>query len=255
MKVSIIIPVYNEAKSFEKLLKKVLAVKLPIQKEILIIEGGSTDGTTQLVHKYDTYTKSTDKNSKNTDTTQKNTIRTFYVTEHFGKGYKVRYGIKKSTGDIILIQDADLEYDPNEYPELLAPIIKGTTSFVLGSRHMQKKTWKIREFDYSRWYGRLIDGLDAGFKYFFALLYGIYITDPNTMYKIFRKDCLKRMTLRSNNFDLDMELLAKLLKKGYKPIELPVSYKGRSREEGKKIRIVKDGIRAIWTTIKYRIVD
>src|SRR5436853_591300 len=136
MKLSIIIPVYNELEHFEKLLKKVMAVKLPIKREIIIVEGGSTDGTTELVHKYDKHLG----------------IRTFFVTEHIGKGYKVKYGIQQATGDIILIQDADLEYDPAEYPELIDPIIKGKTAFVLGSRHLGKSTWKIREFARTKWY-------------------------------------------------------------------------------------------------------
>jgi glycosyltransferase involved in cell wall biosynthesis len=237
-KLSIIIPIYNEAATFEKLLKRVLAVKIPLKKEIIIVEGGSTDGTTKLVKKYK----------------GKPGIKIFFVTEHIGKGYKVRYGIKRATGDIIMIQDADLEYDPADYNDLLAPILKGKTKFVLGSRHLRKHTWKIREFARGKWYkpAILLNVGDHMLKLYFTTLYGTYLTDPNTMYKVFSRDCLKGITLRSNNFDLDMELLIKLFKKGYRPIEVPVSYHGRSYEEGKKIHPVRDGLRAGWAILRYR---
>lgn len=240
MKVSIIIPVYNEEKTFDILMKKVLAVKLPIKKEILIVEGLSTDKTPKIVDKYK----------------DKPDVKVFHVTEHRGKGYKVRYGIKKSTGDIILIQDADLEYDPGEYPELLAPIIKGKAKFVMGSRHLRVHSWKIRKFARVRWSWQayIFNAGAAMIKWYFTLLYRVPISDPDTMYKIFRKDCLKGITLKSNGFDLDMEIIAKLIRKGYKPVELPVSYKGRSYAEGKKIRM-RDGFRHIWAITKYRFLN
>ena len=238
-KVSIIIPVYNERDTFEKLLKRVLKVKLPIEREIIIIEGNSTDGTRKIVKKYE----------------GKKDIKIYYINKYCGKGYKVRFGIKKSTGDIILIQDADLEYDPMEYPQLLAPLLKGKTKFVLGSRHLGKKTWKIREFDHSKWYGHFVSVGSEATNWYFLLLYGVKLTDPQTMYKIFTRDCLNTVTLKSNEFDLDWEIVIKLCKTGFKPIEVPVSYKARTFEQGKKIRIVRDGFRALWAITKYRFIN
>jgi glycosyltransferase involved in cell wall biosynthesis len=233
--VSIIIPVYNEAASIEALLRKVLAVKIPARKDIIIVEGCSTDGTERIVDRW----------------AGEHGIRVYHVTVK-GKGYKVRFGIERAAGQIIMIQDADLEYDPADYPDVLAPILAGRAKVVLGSRHMRAKTWKIRQLDKSRWYGGIINLLDRILKRCFWLITGRYLTDPNTMYKVFRKDCLEGIHLQSDNFDLDMELLIKLLRKGYRPIEVPVSYQGRSIAQGKKIRILKDGLRHVIAIVRFR---
>jgi glycosyltransferase involved in cell wall biosynthesis len=240
MKLSIIIPVYNEAGTFEELLKKVQKSKLPkgVRREILVVEGSSTDGTMQLVRKHER-----DKDTK-----------VFFVKKHKGKGYKVRYGLSQATGDIILIQDADLEYDPNEYSDLLKPILNGRASFVLGSRHLKKGHWRVRRFANVQ-HENLLNIGDAALKRVFWLVTGTYLTDPNTMYKVFRRECLNGISLRSNDFDLDIELVVKLLKKGYRPVEVPVSYRGRGYDEGKKIHPVRDGARALWALLKYRISD
>jgi glycosyltransferase involved in cell wall biosynthesis len=240
MKLSIIIPVYNEAATVEKVLKAVQDVKLPkgMTREIVVVENGSTDGTHEILEKHQH---------------DKDTVL-FFPDGHIGKGFKVRHGLEHATGDIILIQDADLEYDVNDYPELLAPLLAKKASFVLGSRHMRTKSWKVRKLAKSS-HAHLLNFGDAVLKRFFWLITGTYLTDPNTMFKVFDKRCLLDITLRSNDFDLDMELLVKLLRRGYKPVEVPVSYRGRGYDEGKKIHPVKDGLRAIKAILRYRFFD
>lgn len=237
MKLSIIIPVYNEESNFPELLRRVRAVKLPLDREIIVVEGGSTDSSRKIVRE-----------SAKTH----GDVQAHFLDGYCGKGTKVRHGLQKAKGDIVLIQDADLEYDPGDYPKLLEPIMKNETDFVLGSRHMGLHTWKIRDFDKSRavvinmgsW---LLHGL-------FALLYGRWITDPMSMYKVFRKECLK-FPLRSDGFHLDWEIMAKMVKHGHPPLELPVRYKARAVAEGKKTRVLRDGILAVWTIVRYRLAD
>lgn len=240
MKLSIIIPVYNEAATVEKVLQLVQEVKLPkgLEREIIIVENGSTDGTRDILEKH--------KHDKDTSI--------LFPDGPIGKGFKVRSGIEKSTGDIILIQDADLEYDVNDYPELLAPLLAKKTSLVLGSRHMRTKSWKVRKLAKSS-HAHVLNFGDAVLKRFFAIVTGTYLTDPNTMFKVFDKRCLLDIELHSDGFDLDMELLVKLLRRGYKPIEVPISYRGRGYDEGKKIHPVKDGLRAVKAIVKYRFFD
>ena len=239
MKLSVIMPVYNEAGTIEDVLRRVQRVKLPgVSREIIVVENGSTDGTREILGRH--------ANDKDT--------RVFFPKGPKGKGFKVRYGLTRATGDIILIQDADLEYDVKEYPELLAPILRGKADFVLGSRHMAAKSWKVRKLANAK-HGHLLNLGDALLKRYFWLLTGAYLTDPNTMFKVFRRSCLRGVTLRSDDFDLDMELLIKLLRKGYAPIEVPVSYKGRGYDEGKKIRPLKDGMRAGWAILRYQFRD
>ena len=244
-KLSIIIPVYNEERYFDKIMKKVLDVKLPddIHKEIIIVESNSTDGTKEIVRKY-------------AEILQRNVqFKIIFESRPRGKGYAVRTGLRYATGDVILIQDADLEYDPDEYSTLLQPIIDNNADFVLGSRHLGAETWKIRKFDYSRWYARLVNVGSEVLNSIFALLYNIKLTDPQTMFKVFRRDCINGIKFKSNHFQLDWEIVIKLCKNGYIPIEIPVSYKARTLEQGKKIRLSRDGFLALWTIIKYRFVD
>lgn len=236
---SFIIPVYNEEKTFAKMFARLDKVELPgVDREYIIVEAQSTDKSPQIL---DTYAKHKD-------------VRVFHLKKYCGKGTKVRYGFSKAKGDIIAIQDADMEYDPKDYPELLAPILAGKADFVLGSRHLGKSTWKIRQFDYTKFYARFIDVASIGLYAFFAVLYGTYLTDPQTMYKIFRKKCIQEIKFNSDLFDLDWEIVTRLVKRGHVPLEVPVNYKARSLEEGKKVRIVRDGFRAVWTILKYRFV-
>ena len=238
MKLSIIIPVYNEAATVEKLLEKVLAVKISkITKEIIIIESNSTDGTREILNKY------------------KKKCKIFYQDTPKGKGNALKIGFQNATGEIILIQDADLEYKPEEYLQLLQPILDNKTSFVLGSRPMGKDTWKIREYLKDTVYARLLNLGGLFYNTLFNILYGVHLTDPSTMFKVFKKECIKDITFKCNYFDLDWEIVAKLIKKGYKPIEIPISYTSRSLQEGKKIRFLRDGFLVFLAIIRFRFFN
>jgi glycosyltransferase involved in cell wall biosynthesis len=217
----------------------VMDVRLPVEKEIIIIESNSTDGTRKLVKKYE----------------KKKGIKIIYEDVARGKGAAIKKGFNEATGDIILIQDADLEYDPKEYPVLLLPILSGAADFVLGSRHLGMNTWQIRKFDYSKWYGNLVNLGSEALNMLFYILYQVKLTDPQTMFKVFRKECISDVNFKSNYFQLDWEIVIKLIKKGYIPKEVPISYKARTVEEGKKIRLSRDGILALIAIFKYRIMD
>jgi glycosyltransferase involved in cell wall biosynthesis len=233
MKVSIIIAVYNEAGTVATLLDRVWAQPLPeAAKEIIIVESNSTDGSRALVAEFLA--------RHPCEATAR--INVIHQDGPRGKGHAIRQGLAAATGDIVLIQDADLEYDVADYPELLRPIIEGRTAFVLGSRHMGPNGWKIRKFANGGPRAALMNVGGMLFHALFNLLFNARLTDPTTMYKVFRADCLHGLTLTCDRFDFDFELLGKLLRSGFRPLEVPVSYQSRGFDEGKKIRIVRDPI-------------
>lgn len=239
-KLSIIIPVFNENRTIEEVIKRVRQVKLKnIKKEIIVVDDCSTDGTDKIIKSL----------------TAKHKFINLRNFKNRGKGYSVRKGLKVATGDIILIQDADLEYDIQEYPDLLEPILNGQTKFVLGSRHLQKGGWRMRKFLDSRVYAKILNFGSILYSRLFNLVYGVNLTDPGSMYKIFSKECLSDITLKSNHFDIDWELAGKLIKKGYIPLELPISYKSRSPKEGKKIKFGRDGALILYSILKYRFLN
>lgn len=228
MKLSIIIPVYNEEKTINKVLDKVLRVPLKkIKKEIIIVDDFSTDRSRKILNLL-----------------KKKNIKVFYHKKNMGKGYALRTGLKHITGDIILIQDADLEYNPDEYQNLLDPIIKGKAMVVYGNRFTGYNKPKYRIY----YLGNL------ALTFFTNLLYGSKINDMETCYKVFRKEALKNINLKSRRFDFEPEITAKFLKKGYKIHQVPISYQSRSIKEGKKIGW-KDGLEAFYYLIKYRFMD
>jgi len=231
--------VYNEAKLFPKIMQRIEDVKLEVVKEYVLVESNSDDGSRDLVKAYD----------------GKRGYVVILQDKPRGKGNAVKAGLAAATGTIMLIQDADLEYDPEEYPELLKPIVEGKTKFVLGSRHLGAGSWKIRSFDDSRWYAQLINYGTEVFGLIFALLYGQTLTDPQTMYKVFRRECMDGITWKSNYFQLDWEIVCKFVKRGYIPMEIPVSYDSRSNEEGKKIKLWRDGTLALWAMFYYRFFE
>ncbi len=244
-KVSIITPVFNEAESITEILNKVLHQPLPagLKKEMIIIESNSTDGTRELVQKFIA------ENQKS------NLADVYLILEDVprGKGHATRQGIQKASGDIILIQDGDLEYDVTDYPQLLQPIVDGHVDFVLGSRHLSAGNWKIRKFEESKittFY------MNLGGKFFhtlFNIIYQVKLTDPTTMYKVFLRKCIDGVAFESNRFDFDFELVAKLVKLGYIPLEVPISYKSRGFEKGKKVQLFRDPFMFLWVILKFRI--
>ena len=240
LKLSIIIPAYNESGTIKELLRRVKAVNLHgIKKEIIVIDDGSTDDTVNIVGKI-------------------GGVKLIKHAKNQGKGAAIRTGIKYATGDIIIIQDADLEYNPYDYYKLIKPIIENKTKVVYGSRFLSKAEYTKRHKKFVK--GKHIKAYSAfyyggRFLTFLAnLLYNAKITDEATCYKVFKADVLKNLNLKCNRFEFCPEVTAKVRKKGYKIMEIPTSYKPRTMEEGKKINW-KDGIEAVWTLIKYGFVD
>lgn len=226
MKLSIIIPVFNEKDTILEILRRVEAVDLSAfncQKEIILVDDFSTDGTRQIL------------------ASLQNKYKVFFHEKNYGKGRAIRTGLQHATGDIVVIQDADLEYDPNDYLKLLAPIVEKGAKVVYGSRYLnrsEKSGW-LYYFG-----GRFLSVL-ANF------LYRLKITDEPTCYKMFRADVLKGVTLECEGFDFCPEITAKVARQGINIVEVPISYHPRSVKAGKKIKL-KDGLSAIWTLFKYR---
>ncbi|MGK5086321.1 glycosyltransferase family 2 protein [Bdellovibrionota bacterium FG-2] len=225
MKVSIVIPVYNEANTVQTLLNRVWLQELPrgLEKELIIIESNSTDKSREIVQNF----------AKTHE--QTGTVKLILQEVGKGKGNAMKEGFAAATGDIILIQDADLEYDVADYPALLDPILDGHANFVLGSRHLSAGSWKIRKFEGNPFKAALLNFGGVFFHALFNLLYNQSLTDPTTMYKVFRRSCIGNTKFVSDRFDFDFELVAKLIRKGNSPLEVPVSYTSRGFEEGKKV--------------------
>ena len=220
---SVVLPVYNESNTFPLLINQLIAKEIKgIDKEIIIVESNSTDNSRQLVLNYNNHPE----------------VKIILQDKARGKGNAVREGFDHASGDIVLIQDADLEYDLNDYDALLEPIINFKKPFVLGSRHGGK--WKMRHFEDQQ---KLSTYFNFGHILFTALvnlLYGQRLKDPFTMFKVFRRDCIYNLKFECNRFDFDFELVIKLLRKGYIPLEIPVNYDSRSFKEGKKVDMFRD---------------
>lgn len=224
LKLSVIIPCYNESATIEELIRRVEAVD--IKKEIIVIDDCSSDGTREIIKSWP----------------PERVIKIFHE-QNLGKGAAIRSGIAKVTGDIVIIQDADLEYDPGDYPALLKPFEDTQVKVVYGSRNMRPGFKK----SYERYYlgGRLVSMVTN-------LLYGTNISDEPTCYKLFRADLLRSLDVQAQRFEFCPEVTAKIAKRRIKIVEVPISYEPRKLEEGKKIGWL-DGIEAIWTLIKWRL--
>ena len=242
MKVSIVIPVYNEGATVGELLHQVWEQPLELEKEMVIVESNSSDGSRDIVKKF----------AQEKDALAPGSVKLVLQERPRGKGSAMREGFAHATGDIILIQDADLEYDVKDYPAVLAPIVEGKTAFVLGSRHLSAGSWKIRKFEGAFIKAQFMNLGGALFHGYFNILFGTHLTDPTTMFKVFRRDCLEHFTLKANRFDFDFELLGKLIRAGYPPLEVPISYVSRGFEEGKKVRIFRDPPMWMWMILKTR---
>jgi glycosyltransferase involved in cell wall biosynthesis len=227
MKLSVIIPVYNEEKTITEIVERVAATGLA--DEIILVDDCSTDGTRDLLAAME----------------QMSGARVLYHEKNQGKGAAVRTGLSAARGDIILIQDADLEYDPRDYPALLKPIREGMADIVYGSRFLGGPR-RVTMF----WH------MIANRLLTFAtnLLYDTILSDMETGYKVFRREVVQGMTLRSRRFDFEPEFTAKVLKRRYRIFEVPITFNPRDYSEGKKIRL-KDAFEAVWTLVKYRFVD
>jgi hypothetical protein len=236
-KLSIVLPVYNEARYVRAVLDALLALPLSIPKEIVVVESQSSDGTRDIVRQYEAQAD----------------LRVIYQDRPRGKGHAVRAGLREATGSILLIQDADFEYDLGDYDALLAPILQRRTSFVLGSRTLGLEDWKVRRFAQGAFKGQLMNLAQVGFAKTFNLLYQQRTTDVNTMFKVFRRECLEGIQLESDGFELDIELVCKLVRAGYAPLEVPVNYVSRGYEEGKKIHFWPDAARSYWAFFKHRL--
>lgn len=243
-KVSIIIPVFNERRTVGKLLDNVKNVVLPnIKKEIIIIEDNSSDGSRDIVKEFANENKE---------------VKLILRKKGTGKGSAVLAGFKKVTGDIVLIQDADLEYDVADYAVVLQPLLNKKTDFVLGSRHLKhngETDWLIRRFKgKERAIAHFMNFGGVLFHNFFNFIYGVKLTDPTTMFKVFRTKLIKDVNLQGTYFELDWEIVCKFIRKGYLPVEVPVKYRSRGFAEGKKIRIIRDGWRGLVMIIKVRLL-
>jgi glycosyltransferase involved in cell wall biosynthesis len=228
-KLSIVVPVFNERNTLPEVLRRMRTVELPdgIDREILVVDDGSTDGTREVLRQLGD-----------------STVRVVLHPENRGKGAAVRTGFAHASGDYVLIQDADLEYDPADWPRLVLPVLNGKARVVYGSRF----TGERRNMLFMHWVGNRFLSLVTN------VLYNTTLSDMETCYKLIERSLVDKMVLRSNRFDIEPEMTAKILKQGVRIYEVPISYTGREFDEGKKITW-RDGFSALWTLVKYRFRD
>ena len=235
MRLSIVIPVYNETETLAEIVRRVWDVDLgsDADKEIILVDDYSTDGTREL---YDGLRQ----------TYGPDRLKVFFHERNRGKGAALRTGFEQVSGDVVIIQDADLEYDPADYPRLLAPILDGRADVVYGSRFVGSQAHRVHFF----WHmigNRLLTLLSN-------MMTNLNLTDMETCYKVFRAEAIKRIKIKSDRFDFEPEITAKVAKNGWRVYEVGISYAGRSYDEGKKITW-RDGLHALWSIFRFRFFD
>jgi len=223
---SVVMPVFNERATIDEIISRVLRV--PIRIELIVVDDGSTDGTRDLLQTLQ----------------RERGFRLVLQPKNQGKGAALRRGFEDVTGDLVVIQDADLEYSPEEYPGLIELICQGRADVVYGSRFLGRH----RVFLFTHYLGNRLLTLLTN------VLYNTMLSDMETCYKVMRTEVLRSMTLKSNSFGIEPELTAKIFKRGYRVYEVPITYDGRSYDEGKKITW-RDGIVALWVLLKYRFTE
>jgi len=228
-KLSVVVPVFNERNTLVEIVRRMRAVELPdsIEREIIVVDDGSEDGTRDVLKQLGD-----------------STVRVVMHAQNRGKGAAVRTGIEHVTGDYVLVQDADLEYDPEDWPRLLAPVLSGKARVVYGSRF----TGERRNMLFLHWIGNRFLSLTTN------VLYNTTLSDMETCYKLIDRALLDVIDLRADRFDIEPEITAKILKRKVRIYEVPISYTGREVDEGKKITWT-DGFSALWTLVKYRFRD
>jgi glycosyltransferase involved in cell wall biosynthesis len=224
-KLSVIVPVFNERQTVVEIVRRMRAVELPLELEVLMVDDASSDGTGSALSYL-----------------EDSTVRVLRHAENRGKGAAIRTALPYATGDLIIIQDADLEYDPEDWLLLLAPVFKGRAQVVYGSRF----TGERRNMMYWHWVGNRF------LSWVTNVLYNTTLSDMETCYKLFEREVLQGLTIESDRFEFEPEITAKVLRRGYRIYEVPISYTGRDRDEGKKITW-RDGWGALKTLVRFRI--
>jgi len=234
---TVIVPIFNEAATLRIALDALVAKSVPgWDLALIFVESNSTDGSRAIVESYRAAPR----------------VTLIFEDKPRGKGHAVRAALARTTGECILIQDADLEYSLDDYEKLLIPLAAGERTFVLGSRHGPGSGFAMRKFDDQPFRAFLLNSAHWTFTLLINFSVFIWLKDPFTMYKVFRRDALTGLTLRCNRFDFDWELLIKLIRAGHRPVEIPVSYNSRSFKEGKKIRMFRDPLTWIVAWAKAR---
>lgn len=236
MKLSVLVPVYNEERTLEEVVRRVCAVELP--KEIILVDDGSKDGSREIL------TKLKDQNARTNDPL--NDIKVFFQPENQGKGAAIKTAISHVTGEVVIVQDADLEYDPKDYLSLIEPIQSGLADVVYGTRFAGGGAHRVLFFWHSM--GNQLLTLLSN------MLTNLNLSDMEVGYKVFRADALKGVELKSKRFGFEPEITIKLAKKRCRFYEVPISYHGRTYEEGKKVTW-KDGVAALYYMIRFRFAD